>query len=148
MKQILAIIAISLCFAVAKRVWWAMEDEILPVDETAWAEETDAWVTEDIAGGAVAEARDWLSHEDHVLWDGDRGEVQDLIDDAYASGAPNVWFTGLEQYQGKTVTASIAIELPSTEIAREQIFVREAQFWGGGDATPDVGQKYLAIYLD
>ncbi|MEM7411177.1 MAG: hypothetical protein AAF430_13155 [Myxococcota bacterium] len=147
MQKILIVVVLSLCFAVAKRVWWAVEDEMFPVDETAWAEEADAWVAEDLAGGTVADARHWLQQEGNAIWGGDSQDVQALVDDVYASGAPNVWFTGLEEYEGKTLTASIAIELPASGIAREQIFQREAVFWGS-DPTPDVGQKYLAIYLD
>ena len=103
---------------------------------------------------ASAPARDWLSRDGHMLFEGDPQTVQTLIDDFYAAGAPNVWFIGIEQLGQASVSASIAVEMPSDSVTRSQILRTEAKFWHDPESedepelTDDVGQRYLVVSFD
>ena len=120
-----------------------------PDDAKAWAAETDSWVSEDLASGATAPARDWLSQSGNALFEGDPQAVQGLIDALYAAGSPNVFFTGIEKFGGTNVSASIAVELTEDPAVRERILHAEAEFWQDPEsATEDVGQKYVVISFD
>ncbi len=107
----------------------------------------DVMVEEDLAAGNYAEASNWLVEPGNMLFEGDAETVQRLIDDLYAAGAYTVWFTGIEEFGGAKVSASIAAELPADAGARAELLRIEADFWGA-DPEADVDQRYMAFYFD
>lgn len=109
--------------------------------------DVDKMVEEELAAGNAAEASSWLQEPGHMLFEGDASTVQQLIDDLYAAGAYNVWFTGIEEFGGAKISASIAAEMPADPVARAELLRIEAEFWGE-DPEPDTDQRYLSFYLD
>ena len=107
----------------------------------------DEMVAEELAAGNVAEASSWLQERGNMLVEGDPQAVQQLIDNLYAAGARNVWFTGIETLGGAKISESIAIELPASASARAELLQIAADFWGE-DPAPDEDQRYLSLYLD
>ena len=104
-------------------------------------------IEEELSTGKAAEASNWLQEPGHMLFEGNPQAVQGLIDDLYAAGANNVWFTGIESFGGAEISASIAVEMPSDPSARAQLLQIEADFWGE-DPKPDEEQQYLSFYFD
>jgi hypothetical protein len=159
MRKLLGGAAVAMLFFGARLAWNLISYEPIPepsaADMAAEAAEMDSWVAEDLAAdGAAAPARDWLSADGHMLFEGDPEMVQTLIDDFYAAGAPNVWFIGIEQIGQASVSASIAVELPPDSVTRSQILRTEAKFWHDPESqsepetTDDVGQRYLVVSFD
>ncbi len=109
--------------------------------------DVDAMVEEELAAGNYAEATNWLHEPGNMLFEGDSEAVQELIDDLYAAGANSVWFTGIEDFGGAKVSASIAVDMPSDPSVRAELLLLEAEFWGE-DPQPDVDQRYLSFYFD
>ena len=117
-------------------------------DPAALAADIDAEVRSELAQGRIAEARGWLDHPDHALFEGDPDEVKTLVGDLYHYGARKVWFTGIEFFGATSVTASLAVELPDDATIRRELLEREARFLGATETAPDVGQLYLSIVFD
>ena len=109
--------------------------------------DVDTMVQEELAAGNYEEASSWLQEPGNMLFEGDPGSVQKLIDDLYAAGAYTVWFTGIEEFGGAKISASLAVELPADSLARAELFQLEADFWGT-EPEADKDQQYMVFYLD
>jgi hypothetical protein len=112
-----------------------------------WAAEVDGWVDESLADGTAAEARGWFRNENHVSFEGDPKQMNDVIEDLYASGAERVWMIDIVDFGGKRISDTLAAELPSAPSGRARVFAAEARLWGG-ESTEDVGQRYLTVSFD
>ncbi len=134
------------------RVGWnviVVEPMDLELSEEEFAEaasEVDAWVNAEIESGVAAPARGWLSQPGNALFEGDPVQVQALVEELYDMGAEEVWFTGIEDFAGGHLSASIAARLPSDPTARAYLLAKESEFWG--ETSPDVGQSYVEFSFD
>lgn len=128
-------------------IWFEASDEPKAEEWSEWAAEEDSWVEESLRDGSSAPARGWLDAEDHVTFEASSETMDELIEKMYAAGAENVWVVFIEEWQGREISDSIAVELPPAGPAREQIFAAAEEFWGG-DPPQDVGQSYLTISFD
>jgi hypothetical protein len=153
MRKLAAWAGLGALFFAVRLAWNLIGAEPIPEpaqdDFAAMAAEIDAAVAEDLATGKGALARGWLEQDDNMLFEGDPEGVESLIESFYEAGATGVWFTGIEEFEGRNLTASIAVELPVEKEARARVFGVEAGYWGEhGEPTPDVGQRYLEVGFD
>jgi hypothetical protein len=152
MKKLVTGAAVAAALFVARLAWNLISAEPLPeaspADYAAEAAEIDAAVEEELAAGGGAPAQDWLAGPDNMLFEGDPRAVQALIEDLYEAGAADVWFTGIEPFGGKNLSAAIAVELPDDPAARARVLKLEADFWQEPELRPDVGQRFLEITFD
>lgn len=115
------------------------------------AAEIDQWAQETLDEGSHAEARAWLAVPSNATFEADKADVQRFVSALYAAGARKVYITGIEPFGGSNLSASLLVELPASSTARAAIFAEEAKFvqeYVGGDASEDVGQRYLEVYWD
>lgn len=152
MKKLLTSAFLAAGFLVARVAWNLISAEPLPEpspeDFKIEAAEIDAAVSEELAAGGGAPALNWLAEPGNMLFEGDPQAVQALIESLYAAGAKGIWFTGVEPFGGKNLSASIAVELPDDAELRARILRTEAEFWQETEPRPDVGQQYLEIGFD
>ena len=114
----------------------------------AEAAQFEAEIAEEIASGTAQPALDWLEGPANMLFEGDPTTVQSLVESLYEAGAVDVWFTGIDQFGGKNISAAIAVELPRDAETRGRLLQAEADFWEESQAEPDVGQRYLHFSFD
>jgi hypothetical protein len=150
MRKLAAGAAMAVFLFVVRFGWNLINADAMPEEPSAKeaAAEVDGWVAEDLGSGAAAPARDWLAQKDNALFEGDPETVQALIDELYSLGAPNVWFTGIDQFGGANISASIAVELSEDASVRQAILRKQAEFWEQPEPEPDVGQRYIMISFD
>lgn len=121
--------------------------------DAGWSDEDyremDDMAAEEISADA-AEARAWLAAPDHQMFEGDKGTVAELVDRFYAAGAPRVWITGIEDFGGTQVSASIVVEMPSSSADREAVLAIEKDYAAtyGESGYEDRGQRYLMLGFD
>jgi hypothetical protein len=152
MGKLLTGAAVAVLFFAARLAWNLITAEPIseptPAELAAEAAEYEAMVAEEVASGAAAPALDWLAQPDNMLFEGDPESVQSLIESLHEAGAVDVWFTGIEPFGGKNLSAAIAVELPADPEARARLLRLEAEFWQETETAPDVGQRYLEISFD
>jgi hypothetical protein len=132
----------------------ASEDE--SKDPKKIAQELNRIGDEDLAEPNHAEAREWFADEAHILFEGDRKAVVQLVEDLYEAGAVDVYVTGIEELGNVKVTASLLAVLPEDPVKRQAVFDQERIFWGGNGsesgidspADPDPSQKYVRFVFD
>ncbi len=115
------------------------------------AAEMDQWARETLEEGNHAEARAWLAASNNATFEADKEDVKAFVSALYRAGARKVYITGIEEFGASNLSASLLVELPASSTARAAIFAEEATFIQnnvGGDATEDLGQKYLEVYWD
>ena len=113
----------------------------------AEAAQFEAEIAEEIATGKAEPALNWLSGPDNMLFEGDPATVQSLIESLYEAGAVDIWFTGIEEFGGKNISAAIAVELPEDAEIRARLLQAQASFWEE-PAEADAGQRYLHFAFD
>ena len=148
MKNILSIVAIlALGWAVKFGINLITAEPYVEPTAEEWAAEVDAWVDESLADGTAAEARGWFRNENHVSFEGDPKQMNEVIEDLYASGAEQVWMIDIVEFGGKKISDTVAAELPSSPSQRARVLAAEARLWDG-ESSEDVGQRYLTVSFD
>ena len=120
-------------------------------DDPPTAAELDQWAQETLDEGSHAEARAWLRLPNNATFEASKDDVKRFVSALYEAGARKVYITGIEPFGGSNLSASLLVELPASSTARAAIFAEEAKFIQehvGGDASQDVGQRYLEVYWD
>ena len=117
-------------------------------DPASAARAVDTAVADDLVAGGVADARSWLRRDSNRLFQGDPYEVQRFVDDLYAEGAPQVWFTGIERFERVSVSTTLAVELPRDMVKRSAVLRLAARFRGEAETAPDLGQRYLQFAIE
>jgi hypothetical protein len=152
MRKLVTGAAFGALFLAVKLAWnlIAMEPAAEPTASELAAEAArfEAEIAEEIASGKAEPALEWLAGPDNMLFEGDPGTVQSLIESLYEAGAVDVWFTGIEEFGGKNISAAIAVELPQDAGTRARLLQAQASFWEETEAEPDVGQRYLHFAFD
>lgn len=110
----------------------------------------DKDVEEEINAPNAAEARVWLAVPNNAIFEGSKAEVIALTESFYQAGCPKVYITGIEEFGGTKVSASLVAVLPSDPAQRAKAFKVENEFAKkmGEDGCPDKGQKYLWLGFD
>ena len=97
----------------------------------------------------TAEARDFF--DEGVVWcEGmSTDELRAFVDETYSAGAPKVMFAGIEEIEGRKLSAWLVIELPGAGSDRDEVFaLYNRKFSEGGEPLTDTGQKFLSLMLD
>lgn len=113
--------------------------------------DADNEVDKEIDDGSAAEAKKWLSSELNGFWNESSISIKEIVQKYYDAGAPRVYVTGIEEFQGKRISASIAVELPSDKAGREKVFKADeslATELGDDEPIKDIGQKYIHRSFD
>jgi hypothetical protein len=122
-------------------------------DEDTEAVAGDAEIAQLIATRRL-EAKQWLADPNHIVFEYGRENALKMTNDFYTAGAVGVYAVNVDEFEGKQITASFAVELPTDPAARKRILDKEAELMygsvevAGEDRTPDTGQKYLMIHVD
>jgi hypothetical protein len=152
MRKLLTGAAMAALFFAVRLAWnlITLEPAAEPTaaEIAAEAAEWEASIAEEIASGKAAPALNWLDGPDNMLFEGDPETVQSLIEGLYEAGAVNVWFTGIEEFGGKNISAAIAVELPEDADTRARLLKAEAEFWQEAEPQADDGQRYLEFAFD
>jgi hypothetical protein len=152
MRKLLTGVALAALFFAARLAWNLVSLEPppdpTPADLAAEAAEFDAAIAGEVAAGKAAPALGWLAGPDNMLFEGDPESVQSLIEGLYDAGAVGVWFTGIEPFGGKHISAAIAVELPHDAEIRTRLLRAQADFWQETEPESDVGQRYLEFAFD
>lgn len=148
MKNVLVTLAI-LIVGWGVKFGWNMINAEPYMEPTAseWAAEEDSWVEESLSDGSAAEARGWLDEPGHGTFEAPPHIVNEVIEDLHAAGADRVWMIDIAEFQGKELSDTIAVELPTAGVKREMVFEAAGEYWGGG-GPEDVGQRYLTMSWD
>ena len=119
------------------------------VEPTAaeWAAEEDAWIQESLADGSSAPARGWFDDANNGTFEGHPPTMKDLVERLHDAGAEEVWMVYIEEFMGKQLSDTIAVELPAPGPERDAVFAIYDELWAG-EGSQDVGQQYLALSFD
>lgn len=109
---------------------------------------SDAEIAKELAH--CPEARQWLSAQNHALFEIAKEDGQKLVENFYAAGAPKVYIYDASKMGDGEVAATFIVELPTDKTQRKKVFDAEAAWWKqmGEEGTKDVGQKYLDVATD
>ena len=121
-----------------------------PSENQTMAEKVDKHVEAALAAPNKAEAHSGLMSPGHVFFKADKQQVTQLVEDFYAAGAAQVFFTEIAKDNDKEIADSMVVVLPKDSATRAKIFPvgERADGMFNNDPTPDSGQKYLYYGLD
>ncbi|MEX2317504.1 MAG: hypothetical protein WD669_10165 [Pirellulales bacterium] len=126
------------------------DETILSKREPMNTEDLDKLAEEEIKGSTAAEARAWLAVPGNAIFAGSKTEVTALTESFYKAGCPKVYVTGIENFGGTAVSASMVVELPTEPAQRAAAFKVENEFSQkqGEEGEQDKGQKYFMLSFD
>ncbi len=100
--------------------------------------------------GTTAEARAFF--DEGAVWTEDISDddLRALVEKFYDAGAAEVVFAGIEEIEGRPVSAWLVVKLPASTGVRAAVLkvYNDALQAEGDAATTDAGQTYLDLTLD
>jgi hypothetical protein len=148
MKNVLSTLFILMLIWTVRFGWnYISSEPYIEPTASEWAAEEDSWVQESLSEGSSAPARGWLDHPDHTTFEGHPGTMNELITKLHAAGAERVWMIDIAEWQGKELSDTVAVELPTSGVQRAMVFQAAADF-ADGEPYDDVGQRFLTMSFD
>ena len=102
-------------------------------------------VTELKESNSLEEARAFIS-------DGHQAVFHDAVEEWYAAGCPNVWFSVSRDFNGKREPGEVIVELPKDKAKRAKCYDILKKFYerlrnSANEQVPDDGEPYMEVEL-